>query len=177
MRLKSKEMEERAALQVAELMCLAARTAPKGRGVDNLVTLVVSGRDKDLLSAEMRKIAKEFGSSSQFFERDANCVDKSIAVVLLGQKVNVMGVVPCGYCGYENCAENAKNKGYCAISVGDLGIAIGSAVSVAAQHHVDNRIMFSIGRAALNLGYFEEAATHVYGIPLSVSGKSPFFDR
>lgn len=175
MRVKSKEMEERAALQVAELMCLAARTAPKGRGVDNLVTLVVTGRDKDMLSAEMRKIAKESGS--QFFERDANCVDKSLAVVLIGQKVNVMGVVPCGYCGYANCAENAKDNGYCAISIGDLGIAIGSAVSVAAQHHVDNRVMFSIGRAALNQGYFEEAATHVYGIPLSVSGKSPFFDR
>jgi uncharacterized ferredoxin-like protein len=175
MRVKSQEMEERGALQAAELMCLAARTAPKGRGVDNLSTLVVTGRDKDILSAEMRKIAKESGS--QFFERDANCVDKALAVVLLGQKINVMGVVPCGYCGYADCAENVKHKGMCAVSIGDLGIALGSAVSVAAQHRVDNRVMFSIGRAALNLEYFEETVTIAYGIPLSVSGKSPFFDR
>lgn len=172
---KSQELEERGVTQVAELICLAARTAPKGRGVDNLVTLVVTGVQKDALSAEMRKIAA--ASGAQFFERDANCLDRSTAVVLLGQKVTVMGVVPCGYCGYSNCAENAKHDGMCAISIGDLGVAIGSAVSVAAQHRVDNRVMFSIGRAALNLGYFEDAVKIAYGIPLSVSGKSPFFDR
>lgn len=172
---KSQELEERGVMQVAELICLAARTAPKGRGVDNLVTLVVTGVQKDALAAEMRKIAKESGS--QFFERDANCLDRSTAVVLLGQKVTVMGVSPCGYCGYPNCAENAKHDGMCAISIGDLGIAIGSAVSIASQHRVDNRVMFSIGRAALNLGYFEEAVKIAYGIPMSVSGKSPFFDR
>ena len=175
MRIKSKEAEERAVLQVADLMCLAARTAPKGRGVDNLATMVVTSRDKDLLSAEMRRVCKESGS--HFFERDANCVDKALAVVLLGENVSVMGVVPCGYCGYANCAENVKHSGMCAISIGDLGIALGSAVSVAAQHRVDNRIMFSVGRAALNLGFFDETVTIVYGIPLSVSGKSPFFDR
>jgi uncharacterized ferredoxin-like protein len=42
---------------------------------------------------------------------------------------------------------------------------------------VDNRILFSAGKAAINLGYFPETATIVYGIPLSVSSKSPFFDR
>lgn len=172
---KSKEMEERGILQVAELICLSARTAPKGRGVDNLVTLVVNGPEKDALAVEMRKVCKESGS--QFFERDAACVDKSPVVVLLGQKVNVMGVVPCGYCGYPDCAENTKHNGMCAISIGDLGIALGSAVSIASQHRVDNRIMFSIGRAALNLGYFESTVKIAYGIPLSVSGKSPFFDR
>ena len=66
----------------------------------------------------------------------------------------------------------------CAISIGDLGIAIGSAVSVAAAHHVDNRIMFTVGRAALNLKMFGDDEVKIaYGIPLSVSGKSPFFDR
>lgn len=174
--IKSQEIEESALNQVAELMCLSARTAPKGRGVDNLVTMIVKGRVKDQLSEEMRRIAKTTGA--QFFERDANCVDKVPLIVLLGQKVKPMGVNPCGFCGYTNCAENAKNNGLCAISIGDLGIAMGSAVSVAANHHVDNRVMFSIGRAALNLEVFEEDVVKVaYGIPLSVSGKSPFFDR
>jgi uncharacterized ferredoxin-like protein len=37
--------------------------------------------------------------------------------------------------------------------------------------------MFSIGKAALNIGIFEEEVKIAYGIPLSISGKSPFFDR
>ncbi len=172
---KSKEIEERTAERVADLMCVAARTAPKGKGIDNLVAMVVKAGVKDQLAEEMRHIAKASGAS--FFERDANCVEKSVLVVLMGQKVKPMGVAPCGYCGYADCQENARNEGLCAIGVGDLGIAIGSAVSVAAQHHVDNRIMFSIGKAALNLDLFEDDVKIAYGIPLSISGKSPFYDR
>jgi len=172
---KSKEIEERTVERVADLMCVAARTAPKGKGIDNLVVMTVKAGTKNQLVDEMRRIAKTTGA--QFFERDANCVEKAALVVLMGQKVKPMGVPSCGYCGYANCEENVKNSGLCAISIGDLGIAIGSAVSVAAQHHVDNRIMFSIGRAALNLDMFEEDVSVVYGIPLSASGKNPFFDR
>lgn len=172
---KSQEIEERTIERVADLMCVAARTAPKGRGVDNLVVMTVKAREKDQLAEEMRKIAKESGAL--FFERDANCVDKAPLLVLLAQKVTPMGVTPCGYCGFGNCGECTKNKGLCAISVGDLGIALGSAVNTAAMHHVDNRIMFSIGKAALNLDFFEEEVQIAYGIPLSVTGKSPFHDR
>jgi uncharacterized ferredoxin-like protein len=77
---KSQEIEERTVERVADLMCVAARTAPKGRGVDHLVTMTVKAREKDQLAEEMRKIAKESGA--QFFERDANCVDKAAPVVL-----------------------------------------------------------------------------------------------
>jgi len=172
---KSQEIEERAVERIAELMCAAARTAPKGRGVDNLVTMIVKGGTKDRIAEEMRRIGKTF--NVPFFERDAGCVDKAALLVLFGQKVKVMGVNPCGYCGYPNCAENERQNGMCAISIGDLGIALGSAVSVASMHHADNRIMFSIGRAALNLELFEEGVKIAYGIPLSITGKSPFFDR
>lgn len=175
MMIHSQEIEARAVEQIAELMCVAARTAPKGKGIDNLVTSIVNGDDKEKLAAEMSRIGKE--SEMAFFERDANCVHKSAVVVLLGQKVRPEGVKPCGFCGYEDCAECAKAAGRCAISIGDLGIAVGSAVSTAALHHVDNRVMFSIGKAALNLGLLGKDVTIAYGIPLSVSGKSPFFDR
>ncbi len=173
--IKSKEIEERAADFIADLMCAAARTAPKAKGVDNLVTMIIKGREKDQIANEMSSIAKSSGM--QFFERDAKCVEKAALLVLLGQKLKPLGVSPCGYCGYENCGENTKNSGICAIGTGDLGIAIGSAVSVAASHHIDNRVMFSIGRAALNLGIFEEEIQIAYGVPLSISGKSPFHDR
>ena len=42
---------------------------------------------------------------------------------------------------------------------------------------VDNRVMFSVGRAARSLGLLGASVTLVLGIPLSISGKSPFFDR
>ena len=173
--ISSQEAEDRAVEQIADLMCVAARTAPKARGIDNLVTLIVNGQDKEKLSAEMRRIAQESGS--QFFERDANCIDKAPVVVLLGQKVKPLGVKPCGYCNYTDCAECAQGTGMCAISTGDLGIALGSAVNAAALYHADNRVMFSVGKAAVNIGIFGEEVKVVYGIPLSITGKSPFFDR
>jgi uncharacterized ferredoxin-like protein len=173
--INSQEIEARAVEQVADLMCIAARTAPKGRGVDNLVTLVVKAETKDKLADEMRKIASQPGAA--FFSRDASCVDKAPLVVLFGQKVKLLGTAACGYCGFADCGECSANKGLCAISIGDLGIAMGSAVSTAALHHVDNRIMFSIGRAALNLKLLGDEVVIAYGIPLSVTGKSPFYDR
>jgi uncharacterized ferredoxin-like protein len=171
----SSEVEERAIEQIADLMCVAARTAPKGKGIDNLVTLIVNGQEKEQLSAEMRRVAQESGMG--FFERDANCIDKVPLIVLLGQKVKPMGVKPCGYCGYADCAECAQGTGVCAISVGDLGIALGSAVNSAALYHADNRVMFSAGKAAINIGLFDKEVKVAYGIPLSITGKSPFFDR
>ena len=173
--MNSQEVEERAVGLIADMMCVAARTAPKGKGIDNLVTLIVSGQEKEQLSAEMRRVAQESGM--EFFQRDANCIDKIALVVLLGQKVKPMGVKPCGYCGYADCAECAQGTGLCAISIGDLGIAIGSAVNTAALYHADNRVMFSIGKAAINIGLFGEEVKVAYGIPLSITGKSPFFDR
>jgi uncharacterized ferredoxin-like protein len=59
----------------------------------------------------------------------------------------------------------------------DLGIAIGSAVSTASVLKIDNRIMLSIGLAAVNLKILGKDVKIAYGIPLSISGKNPFFDR
>jgi uncharacterized ferredoxin-like protein len=41
----------------AELLCVAARTAPKGKGLDLLVTAIVSGEKKLALQTRMREIA------------------------------------------------------------------------------------------------------------------------
>ena len=64
----------------------------------------------------------------------------------------------------------------CAVRMADLGIALGSAVKTASLHNVDNRVMYSAGVTALALGLLEDC-TVAYGIPLSASGKSIFFDR
>ncbi len=172
---KHVDFEEKAALTVVELMAAAARTAPKGCGIDNLETLIVTGKEKDALAQKMKDIGRETGVS--FFERDGYCLDNSMVILLLGTRIATTGLPNCGFCGYENCEENKKNDGICAFNTGDLGIAIGSAVSIAADHRCDNRVLFSAGRAALDLNYFSEDIKIAYGIPLSISGKSPFFDR
>jgi uncharacterized ferredoxin-like protein len=45
------DAEKDALLHVAQLMCLAARTAPKGGGVDCIVTAVVGKAVKDQIVA------------------------------------------------------------------------------------------------------------------------------
>ena len=168
-------MEQEGLLEVARKICIAARTAPKGKGTDNLVTVVLTGTEKDEVAREMQRIGEETGVA--FFVRDANCLRSAGALVLLGTKIKTLGVSNCGFCGFEDCADNEKNNGICAFNTGDLGIAIGSAVSVAADSRVDNRVFFSAGRAALNLKTLGPEVRIAYGIPLSVGGKSIFFDR
>ncbi len=167
-------MEQEAILDTAKAIAVAARTAPKARGVDELKVLVLTGDEKEILAKEMARIGEETGV--QFFIRDATCMRAAQAVVLLGVRNKTRGVPSCGYCGYANCAENAKAKGICSLCVVDLGIAVGSAVSMAADRRVDTRVMFTAGKAAISLGLLD-GVQQAYGLPLSVSGKSPFFDR
>lgn len=169
------DSEKRAVIQVADLIMAAARTAPKGCGVDNLETIIIDGEEKDKLVAQMRKITEDTGES--YFARDAGNVDACPVVVLIGIRNKPLGLDHCSYCGFENCAETKKAGGNCAFNIMDLGIAIGSAVSVAANHRIDNRVMFSIGKAAIKLKYLPEDVRVAYGVPLSTSGNNIFFDR
>ncbi|MBA7663969.1 hypothetical protein ES703_72017 [subsurface metagenome] len=111
------------------------------------------------------------------FVRDAANMRTAQAVVLLGTRINRLGIPSCGFCGFKDCEENRKNNGVCVFNTGDLGIAVGSAVGIAADNRVDNRIFFSAGRAAVNLKLLGQDIKIAYGIPLSVGGKNPFFDR
>ena len=56
----------------------------------------------------------------------------------------------------------------------DLGIAAGSAVKTAQIHNVDNRLMFTGGVAALDLGFLGGGCTVAFAIPLSATGKNIF---
>jgi uncharacterized ferredoxin-like protein len=161
---------------VARKMMTAARTAPKARGIDNLVIAVAEGETIKMLSDKMKEIALETGE--QFFERDSNNILFSPSIVLIGTRIASINLKKCGMCGFENCDEKKQHANHpCALNTGDLGIAIGSAVSVAADNRVDCRIMFSIGQAALRLNLLDETVKIIYGIPLSATSKSPFFDR
>ena len=167
--------QTRALETVADLMCLAARTAPKARGADNLHIVIVRGEDKAKVTERMRAIA--LADEVPFFARDAANCDAAPLVVLIGTRIGPLGIPHCGFCGHKNCEECAKAGGRCAYNAGDLGIAIGSAVAVAAAHHADCRIMFSFGKSAIEVGLLPPDIAIAFGIPLSATGKNPFFDR
>ncbi len=109
-------------------------------------------------------------------ERDANNIEKVHACVIIGAKANPPGL-NCRYCGFKACEELKKAGGVCAFNSMDLGIALSSACGIATQFHIDNRLMFSIGTAALELGLFDKDVKQAIGIPLSATGKNIFFDR
>ena len=169
------ELEKSAALQVAALMVAAARTAPKTRGIDNIKTLAINDEPTmRKLVAKMREIgAKEDRPS---VARDAGNIAHSPAVVVIGVKANAAGL-NCGFCGKPSCEALEEADGLCSFNSIDLGIATASAAEVAGRFHVDNRIMYSIGRACLDLGLLGLNVKQALGIPLSVTGKNPFFDR
>jgi uncharacterized ferredoxin-like protein len=169
------EMENQAAHQVAALMMAAARTAPKTRGIDNIRTLTVDDEaSKRKLIAKMRGIAADENRPS--IGRDAGNIEAASAVVLIGVESNTAGL-NCGFCGKPTCDELEHGGGACAFNSIDLGIAAASAAEVAGRFHIDNRMMYSIGRACLDMGLLGKGVKQALGIPLSVTGKNPFFDR
>ena len=170
------ELRERSVMETARRMMTAARTAPKARGIDNLVIAVIGKEEIAKLSAETERLAKDEGAP-EFFLRDSENITNADALVLIGTKIAACGVPFCGLCGFGDCARKGEHpESPCAFNTGDLGIAIGSAVSIAADDRVDSRVMFSIGVAAVRLEMLPGAKI-VYGIPLSAKKKNPFFDR
>lgn len=174
--ISEEQIRKETVTEVAHLMMTAARTAPKGCGRDTLFIAIASDDERIQIADHMDVIASREGAG--FFARDAKNVRKSEVLLLLGTSIEPLGLSYCGYCGFPNCAEKRKHgEAPCAFNLADLGIALGSAVAVAAAHHTDNRIMFSAGRAALELGLCGKGVADIFGIPLSISSKSPYFDR
>lgn len=181
--IEGKNGEKEAILEAAKLMLVAARTAPKSGGVDDILTLIVYGKEKETIAEKMEEIAEK--RKIEGFKRDAKNVRDSEAVILIGVRGNRSFGLNCGACGYKNCQEFEKTEKKlgedffgpsCVFKALDLGIALGSAVKIASVLNVDNRIMYRVGTAALKLKMLPEA-TVIMGIPLSAKGKSIYFDR
>lgn len=150
--------------QVAKLMALSALTAPKGRGVDNVLVKILDRREElEALAAAMDELAREYG---EFFARDAYGVRRSEAVVLVGCRIVDFKL--------KQPKEVAVDVNL-AMSLINLGIALGSAVKTASLHNVDNRIMYTIGIAAKKLNLLD--ADVIIGVPLSATSKNIYFDR
>ena len=170
--ISERQSRHQAVIDAVRSMMTAARTAPKGRGIDIIECVMVEGEDIKTLSAAMLEMHRRTGRP--VYERDSANILKAEAVLLIGTRSTPLGL-NCAHCGYQTCASKPRQVP-CAINAVDVGIAIGSAVSRAADLRVDTRVMFSIGKGAMLLDWLPDCGL-VFGIPVSASSKNPFFDR
>ena len=179
--------EKDAVATVANLMALAARTAPKGKGVDTIFVKVLTKKEIRDVATRLKALGEE--RNLQFFLRDAKNIAASDGCIIIGGEGSLAAGVNCGACGFSTCAEFTRNfrkqktkltdftGPNCAIRMADLGIALGSAVKTAQIHNVDNRVMYTGGVAAVDLGIPGDGCTIAFAIPLSATGKNIYFDR
>jgi uncharacterized ferredoxin-like protein len=177
------ENDEAVRLAVS-LMAVSARTAPKGKGKDSLVTRIVHAADLPVLAGEMTRFGQDH--NQPFFIRDGKNVAVSAACLIIGIRGQEVLGLNCHGCGYPSCADmeaaprSAEGLPFsgpnCVVKMADLGIALGSAVKTASLLNLDNRVMYTVGVAARSLGWVEGCSV-AYGIPVNVTGKNIFFDR
>lgn len=170
--LNERDVRHEHVLNIAKQMMTAIRTAPKGKGIDIIETVAVTGEDIKILSDKVRALYEENGM--KFFLRDADNILWADVIILVGTHQKVQGL-NCAHCGFDLCTDKPLEVP-CAINSVDLGIAIGSACATAADLRVDTRVMFSAGLAAQELNWLDGCKC-VMAIPVSISSKNPFFDR
>lgn len=169
-----------------KLMAASARTAPKAGGKDFLEIVVIT-EDEDL--KKIARAMKEYAPKSTneaYWLRDASNIESSQALLLIGLSKPVTAGYDCGGCGYPTCAQFSKNRelkekemGYtgphCVMRMIDIGVALSSAAKTAGLLNIDNRVQQRVGAAARALGFIKGEV--VLGIPVSITGKSIYFDR
>ena len=84
MLLLNEDVETPGLRSAAEYICVAARTAPKGKGKDLLVTALITEEEKSQLQQQMRLIGER--DSVPFFLRDADNLEHASFVILLGTR-------------------------------------------------------------------------------------------
>ncbi len=66
------EAEEDALLAATKLMAVSARTAPKGWGIDRVVTAIVTGEEKERIAQAMEEKVEQKRNPLQVFKRDSD---------------------------------------------------------------------------------------------------------
>ena len=127
-----REIRHEYVLQAVRQMMTAARTAPKGKGIDIIEVAMVTDEDIKRLSEELVIMSGETGL--KFFLRDADNILQAEAIMIAGTRQQVQGL-NCAHCGFPTCVEKPETVP-CAINSVDLGIAVGSACRICAWIHV-----------------------------------------
>lgn len=79
----SAECEEKALLDAAFALCAAARTAPKGRGRDFILTAVVTGQEKEALARATERLGERYDAPiflpgrRKHPQKRSGCADRS----------------------------------------------------------------------------------------------------
>ncbi len=171
---------------VVNLMAASARTAPKAGGKDFLEIVVITNESELKKIAERMKEYAPDSTNEAYWLRDASNIENSQALLLVGLGKPVTAGYDCGGCGYPTCKEFEKKRqikekemGYtgphCVMRMMDIGVALSSAAKTASMLNVDNRVQQRVGAAAKALGLIN--AEVVMGIPVSITGKSIYYDR
>ena len=186
--------EKEAVKEAAKLIGISIRTAPKSAGVDDIAYKILSESEKKDVILETKQIVKFLCKDKTQDEKraielewhsDADAVDKSDCLILLGVKGRKPLGLNCGGCGFKNCQEFQKAKPpetihmpgpFCIFKLFDLGIALSSAAKTASSLNIDNRIMYRAGLAGYRLGLLKDYSP-LMALPLSAGGKNIYFDR
>ncbi len=145
-------------------MLSRAKTAPKAKGVDNLVYYLLEKDDVKKVAKKLEALAIE--KDIPFFLRDSKNIKDLDYIVVIGLKKDT-----------EKSFKKLTLDSDSNFDSVNLGIALGSAVSAANVYGVDTRIMWTIGFAIKNMNIIKQELQDAYGIPISISEKNIFFDR
>ena len=97
-----REIRHEYVLQAVRQMMTAARTAPKGKGIDIIEVAMVTDEDIKRLSEELVIMSGETGL--KFFLRDADNILQAEAIMIAGTRQQVQGL-NCAHCGFPTCVE------------------------------------------------------------------------
>ena len=183
--LTSEKTEKGAIMMGGSMMALSARTAPKTRGLDSVKTVILTDGDLERLAVAMEKKVHEKSTLLPIFKRDADNVRSSAAVLLIGVSRDpkrmdsrlIAGDAATKPAKTFWRVENERGEDFtgpiCVFQAIDLGIALGSAVKMAGELNIDNRIMYTVGAAAKKLRLLDSDI--IIGIPLSAEREKSIF--
>ena len=100
--INERETRKEYMLEAAKQIMLAARTAPKGKGVDIIEIITLSDEDIDAVSEELLRLAEKTGM--KFLIRDSENIQSADTMIVIGTRQAPQGL-NCAYCGYATCAE------------------------------------------------------------------------
>ena len=173
-------------VMVANLMAVAAAPPPRPAARISWKLWLLTRITICRRSPQAMKDYAPRSTNEAYWLRDAANIENSQALVLIGlAKPNLAGY-DCGGCGFSTCKEfeqhrklKDKEMGYtgphCIMRMMDIGVALASAAKTASLLNVDNRVQQRVAATARALGYIK--AEVAMGIPVSVTGKSIYYDR
>ena len=93
--INERDIRNQSVLEAAHQIMVAARTAPKGKGIDIIEIITVTDEDIKQISEHLKVMSKETGM--KFLLRDAENILQAEAMILIGTKKQNQGL-NCAYC-------------------------------------------------------------------------------